>query len=111
MSNENVEKLLNERDLLLTELGRLSHLLHGSWVERFSVCSRPGCRCQSGGPRHGPRHYLVIREAGQQRQKYIPNAQVPAAKAGISDYQRLRVIIDLITQINLKLIKEKAYED
>ncbi len=111
MSNENVEQLLNERDLLLLELGRLPHLLHGSWVERFSVCSRPGCRCQRGGPRHGPRHYLVIREEGQQRQKYIPNSQVTAAKTGLSEYQRLREIVDRITQINLALIKEKAYED
>jgi len=111
MSNVLVKKLLNERDLLLLELGRLPHVLHGSWVERFSVCSRPGCRCRSGGPRHGPRHYLVVREEGRQRQKYIPNAQVRAAKLGISEYQRLRKIVERITHINLALMKENAYED
>ncbi len=110
MSNKIVKKLLNERALLLAELGKLPHMLHGSWVERFSVCSRVGCRCHSGD-RHGPRHYLVVREKGRQRQKYIPNAQVDAAQAGLAEYRRVREIVDRITHINLALMKEDAYED
>lgn len=110
MSNITIEKLREERASLLAELATLPHMLHGSWVERFSVCSRKGCRCRQG-ERHGPRHYLVVRENGAQRQKYIPNAQVDAAKAGLAEYQRVREIVDRITQINLALIKERAYED
>lgn len=110
MSNKNVKKLLNERARLIAELGKLSHMLHGSWVERFSVCSREGCRCHDGD-RHGPRHYLVIRQKGQQCQKYIPNAQVAAAKAGLDEYHRVLEIIDRTTFINLELMKEDAYED
>lgn len=110
MSNKNIEKLLNERTKLLAELGTLSRMLHGSWVERFSVCSRPNCKCHKGY-KHGPRHYLVVSEKGRQRQKYIPNAQVTAAKAGRSEYHRVCEIIDRITHINLVLMKENAYED
>ena len=110
MSSKNVKELLNERALLLAELGALPHMLHGSWVERFSVCSRAGCRCHSGD-RHGPRHYLVVQEKGRQRQKYIPNAQVAAAQKGLAEYRRLREIVDKITHINLALMKEDAYED
>ena len=110
MSNKTLKKLLDERARLLAELGSLSHMLHGSWVERFSVCSRPGCRCHSGD-RHGPRHYLVVREGGRQRQKYVPNSQVDAAQAGVSEYRRAREILDRITHINLTLMKEGAYED
>ena len=110
MSTRTLKKLLNERARLLVELGTLPHMLHGSWVERYSVCSRPGCRCHSG-QRHGPRHYLVVNEDGRQRQKYVPNSQVAAAKAGLTEYRRAREIIDRITQINLMLMKEDAYED
>jgi len=110
MSNKTIEKLLKERTELLAELGTLSRMLHGSWVERFSVCSRPNCKCHKGH-KHGPRHYLVINENGQQRQKYIPNAQVIAAKAGRSDYNRACEIIDRITHINLALMKKDAYEN
>ena len=110
MSNRTLKKLLDERARLLAELGTLPHMLHGSWVERFSVCSRPGCQCHKGH-RHGPRHYLVVREGGRQRQKYVPNAQVAAAQAGLAEHRRVHEIVDRITQINLSLMKEDAYED
>jgi len=110
MSNKTVKKLQGERDSLVTELSTMKSILHGSWVERFSVCSRPGCRCHSG-ERHGPRHYLVIHEDGRQRQKYIPKSQVLAAQSGLVAYHRLRDIVNRITQINLALMKEDAYED
>jgi len=110
MSNKTIEKLLKERTELLAELGTLPRMLHGSWVERFSVCSRPNCKCHNG-QRHGPRHYLVIRENGRQRQKYVPNSQVTAAQAGLVEYSRVCEIIDRITHINLALMKDDAYEN
>ena len=110
MSNKTIEKLLKERTGLLAELGTLPRMLHGSWVKRFSVCSRPNCRCHTGD-RHGPRHYLVISENGRQRQKYVPNSQVMAAQEGLSEYKRVCEIIDRITHINLALMKEDAYDD
>ena len=110
MSNKTIEKLLNERTGLLAELGTLSRMLHGSWVERFSVCSRSNCKCHKGH-KHGPRHYLVINDNGRQRQKYVPNSQVTAAQAGRTEYSRVCEIIDRITKINLALMKEDAYEN
>jgi hypothetical protein len=105
MSSRSVEELLDERAGLLSELGALSNMLHGSWVERYSVCSRRGCKCRRG-QRHGPRRYLVVNEEGRQRQKYIPNAKVEAALRGIAEYHRVQEIVDRITHINLVLLKE-----
>ena len=107
MANTNSKKLLKERAELLAEMGTLSQLLHGTWVERYSVCSRPGCRCHSGD-RHGPRHYLVVNLNGRQRQKYVSNSQVEVAQAGLAQYRRLQEIVDRITYLNLTLIKEAA---
>ena len=108
MSNLNVKKLENERSRLLAELKTLSLVLHGSWVERYSTCSIKTCKCHKG-ERHGPRHYLVINENGRQRQKYIPKSMVESAQNGVQQYKKLMDIIDRITAINLKLIKEKEY--
>ena len=108
-STPSKNELLKTRTKLLAELGALSQLLHGSWVERYSVCSRADCKCHRG-ERHGPRHYLVIHEAGRQRQKYVPNSQRDVAKAGIAQYHRLQEIIDQITKINLALMQECAHE-
>ena len=108
MSNSLIDKLRKERSELLEELGTLSQLLHGSWVERYSVCSRRDCKCRRGF-RHGPRFYLVVNEGGCQRQKYIPKAEVEAAREGVKQYRRLQEIIEQITQINVLLIKEREY--
>ena len=110
MSNKLVLQLIAKRTILLNELSSLPHILHGSWVERYSVCSRKGCKCRSG-KRHGPRYYVVVNFDGRQRQKYVPNAQVPVAKEGIEQYHRLQEIVEEITRINLALIKENPYED
>jgi len=100
-----MKKLLEERARLLAELGTLSRVLHGSWVERYSVCSRADCKCRRG-ERHGPRRYLVVNEDGHQRQKYVQNARVQAALQGLAEYRRLQVIVDRVTHINLALMKE-----
>ena len=110
MSTKRIEKLKKERAGLLAELGTLSQTLHGSWVERYSVCSRPNCKCHQG-ERHGPRRYLVVNEDGRQRQKYIPNAQVDAVRAGLEQHKRLRAIVDRITRINVSLIRKRAYDN
>ena len=100
--------LKNKRDELLNELSTLTQILHGSWVERYSVCSRENCKCKRG-QKHGPRRYLVINEKGKQKQKYIPNLQVDAVKEGIQEYKCMQKIIMEITKINLKLIREGDY--
>ncbi len=100
---------MNERTRLLGELHSLSKLLHGSWVERYSTCSRKNCKCHQG-ERHGPRCYLVVNKNGRQRQKYIPNSQVATALDGVKQHQRALEIIDKITRVNLELIKARTYE-
>ena len=110
MPTNTIKKLLDERARLLVELGTLSRLLHGSWVERYSVCSRAGCKCRHG-ERHGPRHYLVVNVDGRQRQRYVPNSQVEAARVGLAQHRRLREVVERITQINLALMKEDGDEN
>ncbi|KXB05542.1 hypothetical protein AKJ51_04965 [candidate division MSBL1 archaeon SCGC-AAA382A20] len=109
MSNTNIKKLKKERSELLQELSTLSDMLHGSWVERYSVCSNPNCKCHRG-EKHGPRRYVVVNKDRKQRQKYIPNSQVKAARQGVDQYKRLQEIADRITSINIKLIREREYD-
>mgnify|MGYP006920692668 CR=1 FL=1 len=104
MSKDQVLLLLDERRDLLQELGDLSALLHGSWVERYSTCSRPNCSCHHG-KRHGPRYYLVINVKGRQRQRYIPVHLADAVHEGLAQYRRLQEIVQRLTEINLALLR------
>jgi hypothetical protein len=109
MSTEQLKVLLSERCRLMREVATLSRLLHGSWVERYSVCSQPGCKCRRG-ERHGPRRYLVVNEDGRQRQKYVPNDCVEAVMEGLAQDRRLREIVARLTLLNLAIVKEERHE-
>jgi len=104
LSDEQAASLRAERGKLLEELSRLSLLIHGSYFERYSTCSRKGCACHEGR-RHGPRSYVALRSAGRPAQHYVPRSQVSAVQRGVAQYQRLLQVADRITQVNLALMR------
>jgi hypothetical protein len=107
MQENKLDQLLKKRAQLFTEISKLSGLLHGSWLERYSTCTRTECKCHQG-QRHGPNYCLVVNEDGKQRQKYIPQLKVDIAKKGLAQYKQLQKIVDQITLINLAILKEEA---
>ena len=104
LSDEQAASLRAERGELLEELSRLSLLIHGSYFERYSTCSRSGCACHEGR-RHGPRGYVALRSSGRPAQHYVPQSQVGAAQKGVAQYQRLLQVADRITAVNLALMR------
>jgi len=104
LSDEQAASLRSERDQLLAELSRLSLLIHGSYFERYSTCSRRGCACHEGR-RHGPRGYVALRSAGRPAQHYVPRSQVHAVQKGVAQHRRLLQVADRITQVNLALMR------
>ena len=96
--------LRRERRRLQGELATFSRVLRGSFVERFSTCSRPGCSCHAGR-RHGPRFYVAVTQQRSQRQHYVPQRQVDAVREGIAQYHRILDILDRLTAINLQLMR------
>jgi len=105
--NNKLNQLKEMRSQLFSEILQLSKLLHGSWLERYSTCTRPECKCHQG-QRHGPHYCLVVNENGKQRQKYIPQNKIDEAKIGLSQYKRLQEIVNQITLLNLEILKEEA---
>jgi hypothetical protein len=110
MSNKKIENLCFERSALFADISKLTGLLHGSWIERYSTCSRPECKCHQG-QRHGPHYCLVVNEDGRQRQKYIPLSKVTTALTGLAQYKKLQVIVTKITRINLAIMKEETQHE
>lgn len=110
MSNDAVKNLIERRKQLTEELAHHAGLLHGTWVERYTVCSRPNCKCHRG-EKHGPRFHLAVMENGKQRQHYIRLEHKDLALRGLAHNQIVEEILQEITQINLELMKEGAYDD
>ena len=104
LSDQEAASLRAERGQLLEELSWLCLLIHGSYFERYSTCSRRGCACHEG-ERHGPRAYVALRSAGRPAQHYVPRSQVAVVQQGVAQYQRLLQVADRITQVNLELMR------
>lgn len=107
--DQHERKLLRERQRLLQKLAQLPLLLHGSYLERFSTCMRPQCRCHRG-EKHGPRAYLVVYRDRRQRQAYVPKSEQEAVRRGLRQHQQLDEIVQAITDINLRLMRAGRLE-
>ena len=108
MANEKIQKLLERRKQLAEELANHAGVLHGTGVERYTVCSRPNCACHRG-EKHGPRFHLAVMEDGKQRQHYIRLFQKEQALQGLEHNRIVEETLQEITRINLELMKEDAY--
>lgn len=95
---------------MLSELSGLSLIIHGSYFERYSSCSRPECACHNG-ERHGPRSYVAGRAEGKPRQHYIRKRQVSAVQKGIDQYRRMLEMANRISDINLELARSGRLDE
>lgn len=109
-SRRKIATLKRERATLLSELGSLAGLMHGSWVERYSTCARKECACHRG-KKHGPRYYVVVGQEGRQRQKYVPLSQVEAARNGLAQGLRAQQIVRRITLVNVELMRQEVLHE
>lgn len=98
------QKLLSRRDRLLEKLAGLSLLVQGTYLERFTTCTRKQCACHRD-KKHGPRTYVVVYEDKKQRQIYVPQAQISSIRLGLRQYEQLLAAVKEITRINLALMR------
>jgi hypothetical protein len=104
-----IAALRKERDELLGELAGSGCVLRGTFLERYSTCTRKECRCHHG-ERHGPRAYVVVTRERRQRQHYVPRSQLARARAAVGHYHAIVKILDRLTEINLQLMRAEALE-
>ena len=108
--NASSKKLVARRRRLLQKLETLSLLVHGSYLERLSTCSRKGCACHQG-KKHGPRAYVVIRRDGRERLVYLPQEQVALIRKGVRQHGQALALLQQITDINIKLMRDGLLEE
>ena len=87
-----INKLIEERDALLLELGQLNGLVAGSFFARNM---------------NGATRFCLSRIQGtKQRQTYVAAKHSGAVKRGVKQYARALEILSALGRINLKLIKK-----
>ena len=98
--------LRQRKAALLRQLSVPPDLLRGSYVERFTTCGKPNCRCAQG-QRHGPFYYLVSNLATGHVLKFLLKDAIQQTRVqqAISHYQRHWDGLEELSQINAELLR------
>src|SRR5713226_5210195 len=92
--------LRKRRQTLLGKLPPLAGILRGSLIERYKPCGKPGCKCAKGRG-HGPKYYLSVSFPNVRPQMdYVPQELYEQASTSLSNFQRVREILEEICEIN-----------
>lgn len=97
-------RLRKRRRQLVRGVGASGELLKCSLIERFTVCSKPGCRCGQGD-KHGPYLYVSIFDGKQSRQIYVPQAMKKEVRLWARNYQQLSEKVAKISRLSVELIR------
>lgn len=99
------QKLLKERRKVAQQMPRGSDIIKGSLVKLRRVCGKPNCRCNKGEKHMSL--YISQSYKGKTKMTYIPRRQVEYVKDCVESYKRLLKGVEKLTEINLKLIKQR----
>ena len=98
--------LRQRKAALLRRLAVPPDLLRASFVERFTTCGKPRCRC-AAGQKHGPFYYVLANLGPRHLRKWLLKspAHRQTAQAGVAAYQAHWAGLEELSQLNLELLR------
>ena len=101
----NARRLLSRRKKMLSTMPALEESIRGSLVIMNRFCGKPSCRCLKGQKHRSV--YLSQSFKGKTKMIYIPQASVKKAKEYIKNYKNTKDILNILSDINIKLLKRQ----
>jgi hypothetical protein len=95
---------------LLAELSELGGLVRGTIINTKRKCGRKECDCQRKGKLHPFRYLSKALGVGRSKIVYVKDSELAFFERGIAQYKRAKEILEELSDINAKLIKEGGYE-
>jgi len=89
----------------LAQLASTRWLLRGTLSERASTCGKPNCRCAQGDLHRSL--YLVQSQRGTLRQLCVPQAWQERVRQAVTDYHKLRALLEELSELAWKRLKER----
>jgi hypothetical protein len=89
----------------LAQLVSTRWLLRGTLSERAGTCGKPNCRCAQGDLHRSL--YLVQSQGGTLRQLCVPQAWQERVRQAVTDYRKLRDLLEEISELAWKRLKER----
>jgi hypothetical protein len=102
-----MKALIKKREKLMERVAGYSEFFRGSITSVCSTCNRAACICP--GKTKGRAYRLTYKDKEQKsRTVYIPKKQLPEARKMISNYVKMRKIIDELFETNIAIFKERS---
>jgi hypothetical protein len=101
-----------QRRKLLQEIARLAEVaVFGTLSETYRTCGNTGCRCRSGGPKHGPHLNISYRgNHGKTTGYYVPKGAEQAMREGVAAWQKLQECLHELAELNKERNLQRARE-
>ena len=80
-------------------------VIRGTLLHRRRRCGNAGCHCAKGAGH--PALYLILSEAGRQRQLYIPRGWHDRVRQWVDNHHQVRALIHAISQLHWKRIQDR----
>src|SRR5437667_12797959 len=94
------KKLLEQRQILASELPPFAEFVRGSLVTRYRRCGKATCHCVRG-PGHGPARYLAVTlKAGKTEQILLSEELLPVARQLRNTYKRRWTALAKVAELN-----------
>lgn len=100
------EAVLKKRQALYLQIPRSPKIIKGSLVELRRVCGKANCRCGNGEKHRSL--YLSQSYRGRTRMTYIPRKYEKEITECVQRHKELVRIADKISELNIKIIRERG---
>ena len=91
----------------LAQLISRAAVTRGNLSEREKICGKATCRCAAGTKHQAL--YLVASEKGKLRQLFIPKKLESQARESVEDYQKIRELLEELSQIYWQRLKDREF--
>jgi hypothetical protein len=114
MQQEKQLKKMEQRiETIKLELHQIGSMRPGSLNKQFTVCGRPGCRCQDQNhpKRHGPYVQLSYVHQGKSTTQFIQKELVPTVTQQLKNFKKFKALTTEWVDLALVIAKEKLAAD
>ncbi len=99
--------LTRKREALIEKLAKYPDFVRGSITSVCSTCNRARCICRHKSS--GMAYRLTYKDRHQKtRTVYVRREQLPRVRKMITNYARVRMLIEQLVAANIELFKEEG---
>lgn len=104
-SEKKLEKLRQDYQKLKREFAQVGHVLAGILQKRSYGCGRSYCRCQKGGPLHGPYYHWTPKVGGKTVSINLDEDAAAIVEEWIENRRKARKVFSQLQATSLEILK------